>query len=63
MEILCNIRGNKMSVMTFEEKAKSDMECLYRVLLMLKKYKCDEKSIMIVQGIIEAIKITSGVGK
>lgn len=42
--------------MTFNEKIKSDIECLERVLAELIKNNADEKSIAIVTGILDAAK-------
>ena len=42
--------------MTFEEKIKSDTECLQRVLKELMERNCDQKSIAIVLGILQACK-------
>lgn len=41
--------------MIFNEKVKSDLECLKRVLQKLIEHKCDEVSIAIVTGMIEGL--------
>lgn len=43
--------------MTFNEKIKSDIECLERVIKELQDNNADEKSIAIVTGILDAAKI------
>lgn len=42
----------------FIEKVKSDLECLNRVLSILKENDCDDKSIAVLEGMIEGTKIT-----
>lgn len=40
-------------MMTFQEKIKSDIECLIRVLAKLKEYGADEKAIAVVSGMLD----------
>lgn len=44
--------------MDFIEKVKSDLECLNRVLSILKENDCDDKSIAVLEGMIEGTKLT-----
>lgn len=44
--------------MNFIEKVKSDLECLNRVLSRLKENDCDDKSIAVLEGMIEGNKVT-----
>lgn len=44
--------------MNYIEKIKSDLECLNMVLSRLKENDCDDKSIAVLEGMIEGTKVT-----
>lgn len=52
------INKRKVLKMNFIEKVKSDLECLNRVLSRLKENDCDDKSIAVLEGMIEGTKVT-----